>query len=1269
MKIKKTGFIAAALACVASVASAVVSVEIEHDTSGVRPGYWTSDFEAAKALADEKHIPLLSFWGYEDCAHCAKMKSNGLSSDIFKNWVKEHPIILVYTEVDDATRYKDTPVKTFTKGNLSDYPFMRCYWQKADGTLVSKNFSGNTKQMPYTQGVLAEQLVGTLNMYFGSWVPTPDYNGGYFTVTNMPNARLEAVVGKTKTVSIPMYRTEKSVATNKLQATSSAMATIVWPANVLTTSFTYTIPANATAGTTIPLKLYAADGKTLKSTSAINVVAEPEVSTANPKWLGESFDYGEWTMDYDAAKKKTGLVLAEFGGALWCPDCIGADGTLFKKGSEFYTWAKRNNISIVVFDQGQGDGQTAAGNGKARLLNYVEGGKNSASGASYLSRKGLAATDTAVLNRIAQTTKYTVQWKKPDSTAPRMANPEMVLVKNDKVIARFNAFEAADKTFDVTENLARLNALLELDDGDTDDFFKTATQTLAVEASASGQLQINNTKKFYKLTNVPAGKVVFGATGVDDAQAKVKPVLTVYDGSLDKVLATGEGAVEVTFANGANKYLSVSYFTENKKYGTNNHMRYAVTSAVTLVPSQTKATFKTTSGKVYMNVQKGVSYKLDGFTSYAGFTKNSDGTYKATETKKLEMYANAGSTVSYQIWTIGSVQFTASSAKKMESDGSGTVTVTRTGGSAGTASIAVAVDKGSNGTGRVSVSPTTLNWADGDSSAKTVTYKITPQAAVNPDEVFNLSLSVVSGSAALGSPSKFSLTVADTDDPVLPSSAYTARLYKGVQTSTTYSVLNIKEGGRVTVNRDGNLPSGMKLNFNSGNNTLVLEGKPTRAGTFTFNVTITEARSAGKATGKATAFTLVVADAASLKPGDKGYNAILASGTTVTGMVPVYGKCNNDTVLAGTVELRIAKNGRVTAKFAGVNAAKVTLSGNIASVSDDGTVSATLSKGSTSMTLQLTSAGRAIVKITNVSSPFGSALASETSGARIVASVAERSAYAGYYTVTLPTDVTGLAKRGETVPTGTGYVILKMNVANFSNKGRVNYAGVLPDGKAFSGFAYFNAGQATKDGYTWGYLPIVINKQSAKGGILVRVRKDAAKTYKTAPEVVLAVDSVHPYWIETTKIQKLGVYGGCFERNLDFASCCQEYYSKETFDIVCDTQWFANSQLYGAIDKTTTGSATVSTVGRVTVTGGTADLPAKFSIARSTGIVTGSVYAQFAGGRKVRLTVKGVVLPGWTDCGCGDQPVTERPFISAAAYYKDRVGSKSTERGFEVQFK
>jgi hypothetical protein len=53
----------------------------------------------------------------------------------------------------------------------------------------------------------------------------------------------------------------------------------------------------------------------------------------------------------------------------------------------------------------------------------------------------------------------------------------------------------------------------------------------------------------------------------------------------------------------------------------------------------------------------------------------------------------------------------------------------------------------------------------------------------------------------------------------------------------------------------------------------------------------------------------------------------------------------------------------------------------------------------------------------------------------------------------------------------------------------------------------------------------------------------------------------------------------------------------------------------------------------------------------------------------MRLTVKGVVLPGWTDCGCGDEPVTERPFISAAAYYKDRVGSKSTERGFAVEFK
>ena len=1282
MKKVLTAIMAAMFAGIVTVANAAVSVDIPHDTTGVRPGYWTSDFEAAKALSDEKNIPLLSFWGYENCAHCMKMKSNGLTSDLFKSWVAKKPIILVYTETTDATRYNSTPVKVFTRGSnpSGDYPFMRCYWPKADGTLVSSCFSGNSKQMPVTTGILAEQLVGTLDKFFGSWSPEPDYAGGYFMVTNMPHARLEAVAGKTTYVSIPLYRTAKTAAKNKFQAGGAAQVDIDWAANVTNMTYRYAMPANAAAGTVIALKLLADDGTTVKSTSAINVVAEADASTENPKWIGESFDYGEWTMDYDAAKKKDGFVLAQFGGALWCPDCYAVDTTLFKKGSEFYTWAKRNNISLVVFDQGNSDSKTPQGTGGARLLTYTEGkcyylsGYPAISGASYLSRKGLSATDAAVVNRIAMTTKYTTAWKSPDSTAVRMSNPEMVLVKDDKVVARFNAYETSDrKSFDVDENMERLNALLVAareDAGDANDFLKTATQTLAVEGSAGGSLQINNPKKFYKLTNVPAGKVTFTVSGYDARQAAVKPVLTVYDGNVTNVLGTGEGSLTVTFANGSGKFLSVSYFTEKKKYGSNNSVSYQVGSSVTLVPSQYSASFKTTSGKVNVTVTAGTTYKLSGFDSYADFTANGDGTYRAKKSGTVAMSAKAGSTVTFQVWTPGTVSFGATTDTTMEADGSGTITVNRTGGVAGKAVVSVSVDKGSIGSGRVSVTPATLTWNEGDGAAKTLTYKIAADSVFNPDETFTISLAKAAGSeVAVGSPAKFTLRVTDTDDPVLPESSYSLRVYKGVQVSEQYGVSNIKENGRVTLGRDGALPAGLKLNYYAGSRRLALEGKPTRPGTYRFSVAVTEARAKGKAVGQPTTFNVVVVDPATVKKGEKGYNVFLASGATVTGMVPVYGKSGGSPVLAGTMELRIAKNGRVSAKFAGVNATKFSATGNLSSIADDGTASATLEKKGARVVVRFLSDGRATVTVTGVSSPFGSTLAGEESGAKLIASEAERAAYAGYYTVTLPTDTTGFKKGGEIVPTGTGYVVLKMNARTFASKGRVNYSGVLPSGKAFSGYSYINPTQVTKDGAAWGYVPIMVNKLSAKAGIVVRVRKDAMKMYKNDPAVVLAADAAVPYWVDGSGVQALEVYGGCFERNLDFASCCQEYYSKETFDIACDTPWYANSSLYGKLRTTSSGKATVGTTGRVTVTGGDASIPARFSISRTTGVVTGTIYASFENGRKVRLSVRGVVLPGWTDCGCTEELSFERPFISAAAYYKDRVGGKTAQRGFAVEFR
>jgi hypothetical protein len=115
--------------------------------------------------------------------------------------------------------------------------------------------------------------------------------------------------------------------------------------------------------------------------------------------------------------------------------------------------------------------------------------------------------------------------------------------------------------------------------------------------------------------------------------------------------------------------------------------------------------------------------------------------------------------------TPGTLQLSAAISSINESAGASTISVTRTGGSNGAVSVQYATSNGSAVAGQdyTGVSGT-LNWADGDSSAKTFNVPIVNDTLDEPDETINLTLSNPSGGATLGSPSTATLTIVD-DDP------------------------------------------------------------------------------------------------------------------------------------------------------------------------------------------------------------------------------------------------------------------------------------------------------------------------------------------------------------------------------------------------------------------------------------------------------------------------------------------------------------------------
>lgn len=1244
---------------------------LKYHTKGVTPGKWTSDFAAAKAYADTYNVPMLLFVGSEECGYCSLMKSTGLAASTFTSWASSHNIVMVFVEYAStsalAADQKSTQV-SFVMNSSGLLPLMATYWKKSDGTTLHNKFPGRQSKMPSKNGsTCAAQLVASLDLNFGSWdgkLPSnePDYAGGFFTITGSAAAhRLEAVAGRTTYVDVPLYRTAKTAATNRLQLGSEAQQTVTWAANVTSQLARVTIPASASAGQTLSLRLYDADGKTLKSSGSITVVSEPANSIGNPKWIGEDFETGEWTMDLDAALAKAKSATARFytlavvGGDLWCPYCQGLRSGVFDK-AEFKRWAQGNNVNLVTIDMPQKDKTTAT-------LLTRDPSAAGASGAAYLSRNMISDTDAkSVFSRNKTLSGST--WLPKSSSATRCGNPTVLLLNPDKTVAA-RLYSANDgKTYPLEETIARLNALLgHLGGSDRLTDAATTTLSLAVEDTADDDMQVNSNVRWYKLTNVPNGRVTFTTTGGNSL------VLSAYEysgsGPCTNLIATATNTLAVTFTTTSGKYLKVQGFVPSTKaYGQATDIDYSLTSAVTLVPSQSSASFKTKSGRMNMVVTNGTKYRLDGFTSYTAFTKNADGTYTAVNSGTIAMASAAGATVSYQIWTPGAVAFTSTSAKKMESDGSGTVTVARTGGSSGAATVAVTVDRGTKGSGRVTVTPATLTWKDGESAAKTVTYKIAADSVFNPDETFAISLAVSSGSASLGSPSRFTVAVSDTDDPVLPSDSYSMRVVKGTAVSQRYAVGNIKEGGRVTLTRSGKLPIGVKLNYAAASKSVVLSGTPKKGGTYTFGVKVTEARSDGKATGAETKFTVVVVDPASLKPGDSGYNAVLARGTAVQGLVPVYGSLGGRTVLAGTLDVKVAKTLKISAKYVGADGAKALMRGALGSLADNGDATATLVNGNVRCALRITAAGRAVATVTGTPATFGATLSSAANGASLMGG--SYSPYAGYYVVSLPVDAaaSGLARGGETAATGTGYVILKMNLATFARTGKVSYKGMLANGKTFSGSSYLLPDQLTQDGHVWGYVPVVIaNKAGNVAGMIVRIRKNASADYTDDPRVIFAADAACPYWRSKGRTLFLNAYGNYYDtRAQTLVECCEKYYEKTTFDAVFDTQWLPS----GTVTALPSATATVTEASAINIVNrGVNQLKLRF--AKKTGLASGTAQVTFAGGRAVRCKVVGVLLVGWADCDCGitDESAVNRPVFSGTVMFKDGT----VMRGFALDLK
>jgi hypothetical protein len=438
-------------------------------------------------------------------------------------------------------------------------------------------------------------------------------------------------------------------------------------------------------------------------------------------------------------------------------------------------------------------------------------------------------------------------------------------------------------------------------------------------------------------------------------------------------------------------------------------------------------------------------------------------------------------------------------------------------------------------------------------------------------------------------------------------------------------------------------------------------------------VALNERRTDGIAKGIPSSFDISVIDPTDLKPGDKGYNSVLASGESTVTSVPLYTEYDDRTVLAGVVEVSIKSSGRVSAKYQGAGNYKQSYSGTISSLSDDGIASVKLLKSSAEMAITIDKAGKTTVIVSGVKNKFGSNVSYK--GEQNAGVASNFASYAGYYTVTLPIDEAVLEEGNEVLSTGTGYLTIEADTESFKKSGKVKIKYYLANGTTGSiSDAYIVPGAyIDENNVEWAHLPVL--KSDAKGntiGVMLRIKKNAANTYNADPQVVLEAKNTTGYWLYEDNFSPIQVYGGYFSPNMDFFTCCTNTYETAEFSFSPSYEWLRESEINGKINNLPEATLTVRNDNQFNLVNENSELKLTMKITKTNfkkGLVTGTFPILFENGKEVKATFKGVFLPLWNDCGCTDTPIIARPFISGSATFSDKVNGKKITRGFSVDFK
>lgn len=485
--------------------------------------------------------------------------------------------------------------------------------------------------------------------------------------------------------------------------------------------------------------------------------------------------------------------------------------------------------------------------------------------------------------------------------------------------------------------------------------------------------------------------------------------------------------------------------------------------------------------------------------------------------------------------------------------------------------------------------------------------------------------------------------------------------------------------GRVTFSKlSGSLPYGVSVSYDSAEQKMVLKGTPTSVGQYSAVYQVNELVGFTTVHGGTIRLSLVVRDLATINPAATAQSYSFANYTVVD---PATNK------VTGLFNLTIGTTGRISAKYTYAAGSTSFSATSWSSIEPDGTLTAVMTATGYVLTVEMDAAGHINALLTETATDKDM-LINLVLAPWSVSTPATQ--YQGYYTVALSanTEEDGAVAIGNPayMPKGHSYMTLSMSTYGTSS-GTMSYAGKLANGVSFSGSAVLLPySGAQPSGVVHDYATLGFFKKTGKEIISgqLAIQANAKNTYKDYPRVVYGGDKAEiadVWWTHTELVPELsyqwkyGVYGGYYSSADDLAAFYEEYgttYGDAPMVISFGSALLPASTQYGALTLYPNAYSLNITASTISLTTPVADgTGTTYSFTKATGIFSGTFRMNFASRAGVYGKYAGVLLPAWTDCGCGGEPIKEMPFGMGASWFTDQAfisgGTRYPVRGCPVE--